>query len=59
MTQKIAVISASWNTEIVQSAENSFVESMMEKGFAKSQIDIIKVPGSLEIQEERCLFLMP
>lgn len=57
MTQKIAVISASWNEEIVQSAEDSFIKSMTEKGFDKSQIDVIKVPGSLEIPlvGQRCL----
>ncbi len=49
MTQKIAIISASWNTEIVQSAEDSFINTMKEKGYNASQIDIIKVPGSLEI----------
>ena len=49
MTQKIAVISASWNEEIVQSAENSFIKSMTEKGYKADQIDVIKVPGSLEI----------
>ena len=49
MTQKIAIISASWNEEIVQSAEDSFIQSLTEKGYSKNQIDVIKVPGSLEI----------
>ncbi len=57
MTQKIALISASWNTEIVQSAENSFIKSMEKKGYKSDQIDVIKVPGSLEIpfMGQRCL----
>ena len=49
MSAKIAVISASWNVEIVNSAEDSFIQAMIEKGFSKDQIDVIKVPGSLEI----------
>lgn len=49
MTQKIAIISASWNEEIVQSAEDSFIAAMTEKGYNPLQIDVIKVPGSLEI----------
>ncbi|MCB9965067.1 MAG: 6,7-dimethyl-8-ribityllumazine synthase [Rhodospirillales bacterium] len=49
MTHKIAVISASWHTDIVDSAEHAFIQAMQEKGYARSQIDIIKVPGSLEI----------
>lgn len=49
MSAKIAVLSASWNVEIVNSAENSFIEAMKEKGFSADQIDVFKVPGSLEI----------
>ena len=49
MSAKIAVLSASWNTDIVESAENSFIEHMKSKGFDAGQIDVIKVPGSLEI----------
>lgn len=49
MSAKIAVLSASWNTNIVESAEAAFIEAMEAKGFNRDQIDIIKVPGSLEI----------
>jgi len=49
MNAKIAVLSASWHTDIVESAEKSFVEAMEAEGFGESQIDIIKVPGALEI----------
>lgn len=58
MTQfKIALISASWNEDIVQSAEQSFIKSMTEAGFPATMIDVIKVPGSLEIPlvGQRCL----
>ena len=49
MSAKIAVLSASWNVEIVNSAEKSFIEAMVSKGFKAEQIDVFKVPGSLEI----------
>ena len=49
MSAKIAVLSASWNVEIVNSAEKSFIDAMVSKGFKAEQIDVIKVPGSLEI----------
>lgn len=49
MSMKIAVLSASWHTKIVESAEKSFVEEMQKRGFNASQIDVIKVPGALEI----------
>ena len=45
MSAKIAVLSASWHTNIIESAEKSFVEAMG----AGHQIDVIKVPGALEI----------
>lgn len=49
MSKKIAVLSASWNNEIVQSAEDSFIKAMQDKGVDASQIEVFKVPGSLEI----------
>ena len=49
MSAKIAVLSASWNVEIVNSAEESFIDAMVSKGFKADQIDVFKVPGSLEI----------
>ena len=47
--KKIVVLSASWHTDIVESAEKSFIADMEKRGFSASQIDIIKVPGALEI----------
>lgn len=49
MNKKIAVITASWNTEIVDSGEASFIEAMEARGFSRDSIEVIKVPGSLEI----------
>lgn len=49
MSAKIAVLSASWHVDIVNSAEASFIEALKAKGYSESQIDVIKVPGALEI----------
>lgn len=49
MSAKIAVLSASWHTDIVESAEKSFVDDLCARGFDAAQIDVIKVPGALEI----------
>lgn len=49
MSKKIAILSASWHTDIVESAENSFIKMMGENGIGRGQIQIIKVPGALEI----------
>lgn len=49
MTQKIAILSADWHTDIVESAEQSFIDTMIEAGFSADQMDVIKVPGGLEI----------
>lgn len=48
MTQKIAIIKAGWHNNIVNSAENSFKSAMKKSGFS-GVIDVIEVPGSLEI----------
>lgn len=48
MTLKIAVISASWNEKIVQSAQDSFTASINENA-PDAQVNVFKVPGSLEI----------
>lgn len=49
MSAKIAVLSASWHVDIVNSAEKSFIEAMKGHGYKADQIDVIKVPGALEI----------
>jgi len=43
--KKIAVISAQWHEDIVESAERAFIEAMG----ADYECDVIKVPGGLEI----------
>ncbi len=48
MTLKIAVLSASWNTKIVQAAEDNFIKHINDNA-PDAQIDVFKVPGSLEI----------
>jgi 6,7-dimethyl-8-ribityllumazine synthase len=48
MTLKIAVLSASWNKKIVQAAEDNFIEHI-NNNTQDAQIDVFKVPGSLEI----------
>ena len=49
MSKKIAILSASWNVNIVQAAEDHFIKAMKEQGYDESQIEVFKVPGSLEI----------
>jgi len=49
MTQRIAIIKAGWNKDIVASAEKSFKDSMQKQDFPASSIDVFEVPGSLEI----------
>jgi len=49
MSKKIAVLSASWHVSIVGSAEDSFISTMVEAGYDRVDIKVIKVPGALEI----------
>ena len=49
MSNKIAVISASWHVPIVGSAEDSFIQTMVDAGYDRSDIKVIKVPGALEV----------
>ncbi len=46
---KIAVLSAKWHSNIIESGEKSFIDAMVERGYARDNIDVIKVPGALEI----------
>jgi len=48
-TRKIAVIQANWHTDIVSQATRSFINQMEEVGLNKGKVDVIDVPGSLEI----------
>ncbi|MEM7562311.1 MAG: 6,7-dimethyl-8-ribityllumazine synthase [Pseudomonadota bacterium] len=47
--KKIAFIQAGWHEQIVTNAYESFVIDCSEAGIAPNQIDLVKVPGSLEI----------
>lgn len=49
MNKKIAVISASWHEPVVEAAEQSFIETLVENGYAPDDIKVIKVPGALEV----------
>lgn len=49
MSKKIAVISAMWHEDIVGSAQRSFIDEMVSRGFNRDDIDVINVPGGLEI----------
>lgn len=45
----IAIISSDFWKDIVTNLENECLKALAEKGIAKDQVDIIRVPGSLEI----------
>lgn len=47
--KKIAFIRASWHKSIVNQAYESFVKKCESRDIPHSQIDLIEVPGSLEI----------
>ncbi len=48
-TQKIAFIQANWHADIVGEARKSFIKNMAPAGITEKDIEIIDVPGSLEI----------
>jgi len=47
--KRIAFIKAGWHAEIINQGQHSFLEHLAAAGISKSLIDIIEVPGSLEI----------
>ena len=47
--KKIAFIQASWHQHIVSQAYSSFKQNCVESGVTDSQIELFRVPGSLEI----------
>ena len=47
--RRIAFIQAGWHRQIVSQAHGAFVEECEAAGFAKSDIELFEVPGSLEI----------
>ena len=47
--RKIAYVQAGWHRHIVSQAYQSFVETCASMGIAESCIELLEVPGSLEI----------
>jgi 6,7-dimethyl-8-ribityllumazine synthase len=47
--KRICFIHASWHVEIVEGLKDNFLEKSAEFGLAASQVDVVAVPGSLEI----------
>lgn len=46
---KITIISSSFREEITRSLEINCLETLKKKGLKQNQIDVFRVPGSLEI----------
>lgn len=46
---KIAIVSSSFRQEVVDALETNCLKTFKEKGLSKEQIEIFRVPGSLEI----------
>lgn len=46
---KIAIVSGAFWTDIVTNLENHCVETLEKNGIKKNQVNIVRVPGSLEI----------
>lgn len=46
---KIAIISSSFRKEIADNLEKHCIKTLKDKGLSDKQIDIFRVPGSLEI----------
>lgn len=46
---KIAIISSSFRKEVTDNLEKHCIETLKKEGLADQQIDIFRVPGSLEI----------
>jgi len=47
--QKIAFIQAGWHSDIVAEARKSFLTDLNKSGIANDKVEIVDVPGSLEI----------
>ena len=48
-SKRIAFIQASWHSDIVGQCRESFLGEIARLGYARDQIDVFDVPGSLEI----------
>ena len=49
MKHKIAIVSSSFRPEVVNALEENALKTFKQKGVDKSQIKIVRVPGSMEI----------
>ena len=49
MNKKVAIICASWSKPVVDSGKDAFIAALEEKGSARDAMDVVYVPGSLEI----------
>ena len=47
--KRICFIHASWHMEIVEGLKDTFLQQASSFGLTKSQVDVVTVPGSLEI----------
>ncbi|MBX2868338.1 MAG: 6,7-dimethyl-8-ribityllumazine synthase [Acidiferrobacterales bacterium] len=50
--KKIAFIQASWHRDIVEQSRIAFTDTLVENGYLNSDIELLEVPGSLEIPLE-------
>jgi 6,7-dimethyl-8-ribityllumazine synthase len=46
---RIAFVQACWHRDIVDQCKTAFVEAMLQKGYARDEIDLFEVPGAFEI----------
>ena len=46
---RIAIVASSYRPEVTDSLLNHCLETLTKKGLTKKQIDVVRVPGSLEI----------
>ncbi|MBI2612352.1 6,7-dimethyl-8-ribityllumazine synthase [Candidatus Kaiserbacteria bacterium] len=46
---RIAIISSSFRMEVARALERNCINTLVHKGIRRSQIDVFRVPGSLEI----------
>jgi 6,7-dimethyl-8-ribityllumazine synthase len=46
---RIAFVQACWHREIVDQARDAFLSSIEALGYARSQVELFEVPGTLEI----------
>lgn len=46
---RVVFIQAGWHRDIVEKGRQAFVETMSQGGYSSQRIDIVDVPGSLEI----------